>query len=72
MVSSKARHAPSRRAVVAGFGMAAGAAAIGTIGSRVESAAQPAGVPVRQDITRFAQDATRLAKFEAAVKEMQE
>ena len=72
MVSSKARHAPSRRAVVAGFGMAAGAAAIGTIGSRVESAAQPAGVPVRQDITRFAQDATRLAKFEAAVKEMQD
>ena len=58
----------SRRAFVGGTTALAGAAALG-IASR-GSVAQ--ATRTRMDIATFAQDATRLAKFEAAVKEMQD
>jgi hypothetical protein len=72
MIYGQARHSLSRRAVVAGLGMGTTAAGFGTMTLTSKTGAQPAGVPVRRDITRFAQDTARLAKFEAAIKEMQD
>ena len=62
----------SRRNVIKG---AVGLAGAATIGAAAPFAVfgQPAGnVPVRQDVVEFAKDASQLAKFEAAIKEMQD
>jgi hypothetical protein len=61
----------SRRAVVKG---AVGLAGASTLGAALPFGAlgEGAPVPVRQDITAFAQNASRLATFEAAVKEMKD
>jgi polyphenol oxidase len=58
----------SRRTVIKGAAGLAGAASVGAAVPLALGA--PAALPVRQDITLFAQNAARLAKFEAAVKEM--
>jgi hypothetical protein len=63
----------SRRSLIVGAGGVAGAASIGAgIGTMTPFAALGATVPVRQDIVEFAKDTTRLGKFQAAVKEMQD
>jgi hypothetical protein len=49
-----------------------GAAAIGGIEWATKTAAQPTALPVRQDVTEFAKNASQLAKFEGAIKEMQD
>ena len=58
--------APSRRSFVGGTTVIAGAAALG-LASRSVFGQAPR---TRMDIVAFAQDATRLANFEAAVQEM--
>ena len=58
--------APSRRSFVGGTTVIAGAAALG-LASRSVFGQTPR---TRMDIVTFAQDATRLANFEAAVQEM--
>src|SRR5712692_686256 len=63
---------PSRRSIIKGAAGLAGAATIGTAAPFVVSGQPAANVPVRQDIVEFAKDASRLAKFEAAIKEMQD
>jgi len=60
----------SRRSLIVGATGVAGAASIGSL-APLTTFAQPAAAAVRQDIVNFAKDATKLAKFEAAVKEMQ-
>lgn len=65
----------SRRSMLKGAASVAGAAGLGAAVPLVAISA-PAPAPVatrtRMDITQFAKNATRLAKFEAAVKEMQD
>jgi hypothetical protein len=61
----------SRRAIIKGAIGVTGASTLGTavpFGAFGESAA----IPVRQDIAAFAQNSSRLASFEAAVKEMKD
>jgi hypothetical protein len=61
----------SRRGLLKGAAGLAGVAGIGTAVPLVAIGA-PAPVATRMDITAFAKNAGRLAKFEAAVKEMQD
>ena len=61
----------SRRAVLQATASAAGAAGLGATIPLVAMGA-PTPTTLRQDIVNFAKDAARLAKFEAAVKEMQD
>lgn len=58
----------SRRSLIQG---AIGIAGVATLEGATPGAAQPTA-PVRRDIVAFAQNASRLAKFEAAVKEMKD
>ena len=64
-------HKPfSRRSIVKGSVALAGVSALGLATRSVHS--QTTTPRVRMDIATFAQDATRLARFEAAVKQMQD
>jgi hypothetical protein len=60
--------APSRRSFVGGTTVIAGAAALGLASPSVFGQTPR----IRMDIVTFAQDATRLANFEAAVQEMKD
>jgi polyphenol oxidase len=60
----------SRRSLIVGAGGIAGAATVGAI--TPFTAFGQAATPVRQDIVSFAKNATKLASFEGAVKEMQD
>ena len=64
----------SRRGMLAGAAGLAGAAALATAptGLRPATAQPTSGLAVRQDIVMLAQDTTRFAAFEAAIKEMQD
>jgi len=68
------KNRPSRREVLAGAAGFAGATTLGAAGPLAlgQASAQPSGLAVRQDIVAFAQDTARFAKFEAAIKEMQD
>jgi hypothetical protein len=65
---NRSSFAPTRRVFVGGATAVAGAAALGLASPSVFGQT----TRTRMDIVAFAQDATRLAKFEAAVKEMQD
>jgi hypothetical protein len=65
---NSALFAPSRRSFVGGTTVIAGAAALGLASPSVFGQTPR----IRMDIVTFAQDATRLANFEAAVKEMKD
>lgn len=63
----------SRRVLLKGAASAAGAAGIGAAVPLIAlGAPAPVAMRTRMDITAFAKNASRLAKFEAAVKEMQD
>ena len=59
----------SRRVLLKGAAGVAGAAGLGAAGPLVAFGA-PAPLATRMDVTKFAANAARLAKFEAAVKDM--
>jgi polyphenol oxidase len=65
----KSLAAISRRSIVKGSVALAGVSALGLATRSVHSQTAPR---VRMDIATFAQDANRLARFEAAVKQMQD
>lgn len=69
--SNKSERPISRRTALKITASAAGAAGLGAAIPLVAVGA-PAATRVRMDITAFAKNAARLAKFEAAVKEMQD
>jgi polyphenol oxidase len=65
----KSLAAISRRSIVKGSAALAGVSALGLATRSVHSQTAPR---VRMDIVTFAEDANRLARFEAAVKQMQD
>ena len=73
-MSKASHHQPSRRTVLAGAAGVAGAAALGAAAPLVleRASAQAPALAVRRDIASFPQNDPQLAKFEAAIKEMQD
>jgi len=67
---SHAHNSFSRRSIVKGSVALAGVSVLGLATRSVHS--QTAAPRVRMDIATFAQDTSRLARFEAAVKQMQD
>jgi polyphenol oxidase len=63
---------PSRRSIIKGAAGLAGVATIGTVAPLSVYGESAVNTAVRQDVIEFAKDAARLAKFEAAIKEMQD
>jgi hypothetical protein len=61
---------PSRRTVIQGIAGVAGAATVGTEPFVIFGHA--ANLPARQDVVEFSKNAAAVAKFEAAIKEMQD
>src|ERR1700742_4612300 len=62
----------SRRSIVKGSVALAGVSALGLATRSVHSQTGGGAPRVRMDIATFAQDASRLARFEAAMKQMQD